>query len=149
MPPICPAKFVEYINMKYKELIRKLITAEMQDISLYTSEAKAFGANPVHGEKISGLFQRLADEELKHLKSLGEATNENTGFRYRNTETPRSIEAALRAHTDREKTSIAMYRELFKLLKKPEAKETIKALITQERAHLAEIQELQALLKKA
>ena len=133
----------------YKELVRTLINAEMQDVSLYQAEVEAFGGNPVNGAKLAKLFLRLADEELKHLKALGEITNENTGFRHRNTDPPRSIQAALRAHTDREASSIVMYRALLKLMKKPEALETIKSIILAERAHLAAIREFQAQIKKA
>ena len=135
--------------MRYKELVRTLINAEMQDISLYTAEAKAFGAHPVHGARINELFLGFAEEELRHLKALGEAVRENTGFRYRNTEVPRSVEAALRTHVNRENDSIVMYRALLKLLlKNPEGTEVIKGIILSERAHLAAIRELQELLKK-
>ena len=135
--------------MMFKELVRTLINAEMQDISLYTAEAKAFGGHPTHGARIAELFTGFAEQELRHLKALGEVVNENTGFRYRNTEVPRSIEAALRTHVNRENDSIVMYRDLLKhLLKKPEGTAVIKGIILSQRAHLAAIRDLQEQLKK-
>jgi rubrerythrin len=134
--------------MKLKELMRVLVTEEMRDVSVYTAEAELFGAREDDGEKIRKIFLRLAEEKKGRLKVVGRMSKEGTGFRQRKTETARSIEASLRSHAARAERGIQLYRDLLKLINKPESREAVAAIVSGERAVLAAIRELQLLIKR-
>jgi len=134
--------------MRLKELIRVIITEEMADVSTYTVEADLFCSTPKIGEKLYELFTDLAHEKRTRLKDLSKISKEGVGFRQRKTEGARSIEACLRIHEDRTAKRVVLYRDLRKLLDKPESLELLKEIIVKERGYLAAIKELRALLNE-
>jgi len=129
--------------------MRVLITEEMRDVSVYKEEAAVFGAASGPGEKIREVFLRVSEEKKKRLKLLGRMSKEGTGFRQRKTETARSIEASLRLHETCADRTIRLYRDLHKLINNPESKAEVIAVISGERAVLAEIKALRLLVEKA
>ncbi len=133
--------------MKLKELMREVVHGEMDAISIYEEEAEVFASHPKYGTEISTLFGRLALEKRERLKALGSILRQPTGFRERDTKAARSIEASLRAHVTAEEICVANFAELVKQLNKPEFKETIAAMLSGSRAHLAAIRGLQNLIK--
>jgi len=135
--------------MTLKELSRDVICGEMMDISLYTVEAELFAAHPASGGKAAALFNRLAEEKRGRLKELDKMFRDGIGFRQRNIEGARSLEAALRAHVTRAETALRLYAGLIKVMKKPEYKESLVVILAAERAGLVAIRELQAELKRS
>ncbi|HBA62201.1 MAG TPA: hypothetical protein DCZ92_15580 [Elusimicrobia bacterium] len=134
--------------MKLKELLRVLIYGEMEDISVYEIEADIYDKEPEHGPEIRGLYLSLAGEKRERLKMLRTISKEGTGFRQRDTETPRSLAASLRAHIARALTCVALYNNLIKELKKPEFKAAVKDMVTAERRFLKALRALQTKLKQ-
>ncbi|PIU17730.1 MAG: hypothetical protein COT18_12485 [Elusimicrobia bacterium CG08_land_8_20_14_0_20_59_10] len=134
--------------MRLKELLRVLITTEMEDISVYEVEAEAFGEAPGHGTAIRGLFLGLAEEKRDRLKTLRRISKDGIGFRQRKTEAARSIEASLRAHAARAERSAALYTSLLKELHKPEYKEAVADMLTGERRFLEDLRALQKRIKR-
>ena len=132
------------MDMRLKELIRVMITEEMADVSVYTVEAKLYGDLPRIGDKLYELFTRLAHEKRTRLKGLSKISKEGVGFRQRKTAGACSIEACLRTHVTRTERSVQLYRDLLKLLVKPETQEMLKEIIAQERGYLAALKELRA-----
>jgi rubrerythrin len=132
--------------MTLKELSRDLICGEMMDISLYAVEAELFEPHPA-GKKAAELFNRLAGEKRERLKELDKMFRDGIGFRQRNIEGARSLEAALRAHITRAETALRFYAELIKVMKKPEFRETLIAILAAERAGLNALRALQGELK--
>ncbi len=130
--------------MRLKELIRVLITEEMADVSVYNVDAGLYGSYEKIGDKIWELFTSIAQEKRTRLKALSKISKEGVGFRQRKTEGARSIEASLRTHADRAGKSVALYRDLLKLLDKPESKELIQGIIAKERGYLTALKELRA-----
>jgi len=134
--------------MRLKELIRVLVTEEMQDVSVYNVDADLYGSNEKIGDKLWELFTAIAQEKKTRLKALSTISKEGVGFRQRKTEGARSIEASLRTHTDRAGKRVALYRDLLKLLDKPETREMLKGIIATERGNLAALKELQERFKE-
>ena len=134
--------------MRLKELIRVLVTEEMADVSVYNVDAGLYGSDDKNGDKIWELFTRISHEKKTRLKALSKISKEGVGFRQRKTEGARSIEASLRTHTARAGKSVALYRDLLKLLDKPESKEIIQDIIFMERGYLTALKELQAQIKE-
>ncbi len=134
--------------MRLKELIRVIITGEMQDVSVFNVDADLYGSNEKIGNELWELFTRIAHEKKTRLKALSKISKEGVGFRQRKTEGARSIEASLRTHEDRAGKSVALYRDLLKLIEKPESREAILEMIMKERGYLAALSELRAKLKE-
>ncbi|MBI4352041.1 MAG: hypothetical protein HY550_11425 [Elusimicrobia bacterium] len=134
--------------MRLKELIRVIITGEMADVSVYNVDAELYCSNGKIGDDLWELFTRIAHEKKTRLKALGKISREGVGFRQRKTEGARSIEAALRTHADRAGKSVALYRDLLKLLEKPESREAVREMILKERGFLAALTELRNRLKE-
>ncbi|MEK7721508.1 MAG: hypothetical protein AAB359_03870 [Elusimicrobiota bacterium] len=128
--------------MRLKELMRTLITEEMADVSVYNVDARLYGSNEKIGNKIGELFTRIAQEKKTRLKALSKISKEGVGFRQRKTEGSRSIEAALRTHTDRAGKNVALYRSLLKLINKPESREILRNIIFSERGYIVSLKEL-------
>ncbi|MDO8806249.1 MAG: hypothetical protein Q7R35_17675 [Elusimicrobiota bacterium] len=130
--------------MRLKELIRVIITEEMTDVSVYSVDADLYCSNPKIGDSLYELFTRLAHEKRTRLKALSKISKEGVGFRQRKTEGSCSIEACLRTHMARTKRSVQLYRDLLKLLDKPETQEILKDIISKERGYLTALKGLQA-----
>lgn len=134
--------------MRLKELIRVIITGEMADVSVYNVDAELYCSNAKLGTELWELFTRIAREKKTRLKALSKISKEGVGFRQRRTEGARSIEAAFRTHADRAGKNVALYRDLLKLLEKPESQEAVREMILQERGFLSALTELRTRLKE-
>jgi rubrerythrin len=132
--------------MKLKELSREVICGEMMDISLYDVEAEAFAGHKA-GKRAAELFTRLANQKRERLKELDKIFSDGIGFRQRNIEGARSLEAALRVHVTRSERALRLYGEIYRIINKPEFKEAFVAIVAEERAGLNAIRELQAEIK--
>lgn len=134
--------------MLLKELIRVTINLEMESVSVMEAEAEVFGLSHEKGAEIKEIFVRLAQEKRTRLKKLGGIFKEGTGFRKRSTETARSIEASLRNHVARSERAIVLYADLYKQLTKQVFKDSMAAMLADERVMLADLKAFQAGLKK-
>jgi len=123
-----------------------LITEEMSDVSVYKVEADLFCATDEVGDELYQLFTMLSNQKRTRLKGLSTISKEGVGFRQRNTEGARSIQACFRTHISRTERSITLYRALLKLIVKPESREMIREIIEQEKTALASLKELQSRL---
>lgn len=133
--------------MKLKELMRVLVNNEKDAIATYEEETELFAPLPKHGAEASALFGRIAEARRVRIEELGRILKHSSGFRRRNVEPARSIEAALRTHLKEEAVCVTNFLSLIKQITKPEFKGTLGLMLTETRVYIKDLKALQEVIK--